>query len=1193
MSGFSWTKEQLAAIESEGTDILVSAAAGSGKTAVLTQRIIRKLTDTNNPVDVTDFLIVTFTVSATTELREKLSNAIRKTYNENRSLKRLKKQILNLPSAKILTIDSFCKFIVSECAKQLDIPADFLTGEESELKRLTDDTVAETLDSFFEGYSCKPLFDTSYLPSDVRRGFLSVVECFSTQKTFDTLNETIIDLYNKLIKYPEPFKRAKGYLNEYDTILREHYINKSKTSFFDTKLGKIITAEIKEAVSTASKYFAEAKELIAQYEEMSAKYSPAVEEDFLSSEHIIASDGAELIKSLSLYVPQRLSSYRPKNDFEKDIQEKFKELRDAGKELISDLKNKYPITDEEKLYLQIANTFSIANELFAVVEEFSRRLWLSKLEMKIFSFDDIAQLAYKALIKEGTYDKETRTFEKTDYAGELSEKFHEILIDEYQDVNELQDTIFKSVSNSHNRFMVGDLKQSIYKFRGATPEIFFEYRNTFKPITSTDGSPRLISLQNNFRSDKSVIDYVNSLFEVVMNYQSEDVYRKDDFLTFSKNEDLNIPTEISIFDQDIEYEYIADKIIEITTKDPRFSFNDICILSRKHDSLQKAQKVLNERGIPSDYTPNENFFKSYEIQTIHSLLKAIDNPTDDVALLSVLTCPFFAFTPAELLKIRETAPRGEIYFALRSYSGDTILEKKSKYAVHVLKKWKNKSRAVGSDTFIWWLYSETHLLSAVKKLNNSKERTNNLITFYNLAIKYEEREFKGITKFLNYLESFISSKNRLGKKNNSENSVHLMTIHDSKGLEFPICFYASSGSLISRADERKKIIMSEIFGPAFSVPVGSLGGKINTYAEKAAIAETRAAVMDEELRLLYVALTRAKNSLIITGHTDISAYIKRLRLDNMCRTSFSYALKNATTILKVIGMGMCSEKLFDNALKSFDNENLTASENLLTINLFASYESQRLTNSPTADNCEVNTVTLNKGDIEKALLPTGCSVLTDTPFKLSVSSIREGLLDEGAVSSISTIKKYPSFMSLDSDNISSFTGTAMHVFMQFCDFDNCIKNGTVNEAERLVKYGFITEMQKQVLNHLTLTAFFSSNCYKNICKAVRVEREKRYTLLLPSSFFFTDEAKKQQLDALNQKTLIQGVIDCYYVNQDNTITLIDFKTDNVSPKDGENILKERHKHQMMLYKEAIEEIEGIKVAKAAVYSFCLSKEIEI
>ncbi len=1192
MSGFSWTKEQQAAIESEGTDLLVSAAAGSGKTAVLTQRIIRKLIDVNNPVDVSDFLIVTFTVSATTELREKLSNAIRKTYNENRSLKRLKKQILNLPSAKILTIDSFCKFIVNECAKQLDIPADFQTGEENELKRLADDTVSATLDDFFDGYSTKPLFDTSYLPSDVKRGFLSVVEAFSTQKSFDALNETIIYLYDRFMKYPEPMNRARGYLLEYDTILREHYINKSQVSFFETKLGRIITAEIREAVAAASKYFEEAREIIAPFEEICAKYSSAIDEDFLYAQHILSTDDADLVNALSLYTPQRLSSFKPKNDLEKETQERFKDLRDAGKELISDLKKKYPIKDEEKLYIQIANTFSIANELFTVVEEFSKRLWEAKLEMKLFSFEDIAQLAYKALVKEGTYNKETRSFEKTDYAAELSEKFNEILIDEYQDVNELQDTIFRAISNSHNRFMVGDLKQSIYKFRGATPEIFFEYRNTFKPIESDGSEPRLISLQNNFRSDKAIIDFVNSLFEVVMNYQSEDVYRKDDFLTFSKSEDLCIPTEISIFEEDVEYEYIADKIIEITNTDPRFSFNDICILSRKHDCLQKAQKVLSERGIPSDYTPNENFFKSYEIQTAHSLLKAVDNPTDDVALLSVLTSPVFAFTPGELLEIREASPRGEIYFALRSYCDNAALERKCKNAVNLLKKWKNKSRAVGSDTFIWWLYSETHLLSSIKKLDNSKQRYENLITFYNLAIKYEEREFKGITKFLNYLESFINAKNKLGKKNGSENSVHLMTIHDSKGLEFPICFYASAGAPISRADERKKIIMSELFGPTFPVPVGNLGGKINTYAEKAAVAETRASVMDEELRLLYVALTRAKNSLIITARTSIASYIKRLKLDTLCRTSFSHSLKNATTILKVIGMGMCSEKLFKNAIECYNDSNLSVSENLLTINLFSEYESSKLTYSVTADNSEETSAVIKKEDVEKALLPLGNAVLTDTPYKLSVSNIREGLLDEGAVATVSRVKKYPEFMSLDSDNISSFTGTAMHVFMQFCDFDNCIKNGTENEAERLVKYGFITEMQKQVLNHVTLSAFFSSSCYKNICKALRVEREKRYTLLLPSSAFFSDESKKQQLDVLDKKTLIQGVIDCYHINEDNTVTLIDFKTDNVSQKDGEKVLIERHKHQMMLYKEAIEEIEGLKVSKAIIYSFCLSKEIE-
>lgn len=1188
----SWTNNQLLAIEEKGTDLLVSAAAGSGKTAVLTERIIRQLTDVASPVNVTDFLIVTFTVSATSELRDKLSRAIRSAYSENRHIKRLKKQLMNLPSAKIMTIDSFCKYVVSECTKQLNIPADFQTGEESELNLLMNDAVSETLDDFFNGYRRETLYDTAFLPIEPK-DFVSVVESFSTQKSFTPLNETIIELYNKLMKYPEPMKKATNYLSVYHDILKAHYTEKSGISFFDTTPGKFIVEEMRENILTALRYFEEAERIISPYEAMSEKYAPIIQDDIASATRLLCLSYKDLPQELLKHTFIRLATYKSKNEDEIAIQNAFKAYRDEGRELINALKKKYPVSDEEKLFLQVANTFAIANELFAVICEVHDRLTKSKFEKKIFSFDDIAQLAYRALIKDGSYNNDTREFERTDYAIELGEKFHEILIDEYQDVNELQDTIFRAVSNSHNRFMVGDLKQSIYKFRGATPEIFFEYRNTFAPITSKDNSPRLIPLQNNFRSDSKVINFVNSLFDVVMNFKSDDIYRKDDFLTFSKSEDMEIPVELTIVENDVEYEYVADKIMQ-NVEEENFDFKDICIISRKHDSLKSAQKVLSERGIPSDYTPSENFFKSFEVQTIIALLKAIDNPCDNVSFLSSLTGPVFTFTPAQVLKIREASPKGDMYFAVRDYSGDDEeLLLKCRKTIRSLKEWRNKSRTSGSNTLIWWLYLHTHLMAFVKNMNNGDERKENLLMFYDIAAKFEEREFKGITKFLSYLDSFINSNNKLKKETNSENSVHLMTIHDSKGLEFPFCFYVSSNSQISRKDERQKIIMSETFGPSFSVPMGELGGKVKTYMEKAAVSETRSDAMDEELRLLYVALTRAKNKLIITGQSKLGELVSFTKLSSICKTSFMHYTKNATTMLRVISLGLFNEPLYRRCIEEYQNRNLCISDNSLEINFYTEYQPLMLKNTKDTKEEEVDHINITARQIENAISSVGNPILAQTPFKISVSTLREGLLDEGAVGSLLNAKKRPEFASLTADNISAFTGTAMHVFMQFCDFENCVKKGTEYEAERLVKYGFITEEQKNVLNHVSLMSFFKSRTYKEICSAKRVEREKRYTLLIPSSRFYTDESTQQKLDELNKKTLIQGVIDCYYVNDNDAITLLDFKTDNVNKKDGEKILKERHGAQMQLYKEAIAEIEGKSVNKSFIYSFCLSKEIEI
>ncbi|MBE6700759.1 MAG: hypothetical protein E7582_02580 [Ruminococcaceae bacterium] len=1201
MAKHTWTDAQISAIEHSGSDILVSAAAGSGKTAVLTERIIKKLTDTKNNINITDFLIVTFTVSATSELREKLSVALRTAYRENKQSKKLKKQILNLPSAKILTIDSFCKFVVNECAKDLMIPVDFELGEENELKAISSQVLSNVIDSLFNGEEHETIFDTSYLPENVLKGFLGVVETFSSQKTFAPLFETISEIYNKMQTYPEPSLKRKDMLSIYDVVLRDHYVNNKKTSFFDTHFGLPIISEIREALKVCRNYFLKAREVISGFEEMEKKYLPAIEDDIKVVEILISAKDCELIKRISEYTAQRLGNFSPKSSAEIEAKNLFNNLRTTGKDIILDLAKKYPIWDEEELFFQLANSFSIANELFSIIDLFEKRLWNEKLERKVFSFGDVSHLAYKALIKEGTYNSKTREFEKTDYANELSEKFHEVLIDEYQDVNELQDTIFRAVSNSHNRFMVGDVKQSIYKFRGASPEIFMEYRKTFTPIKDAPEKevPTLVSLQNNFRSDSSVIDFVNPLFEKIMNYRDRTVYTEEDFLVFSKNDDAKLPTELSVFDDKNELEYVADSIIDLVNEKKVFNFGDICVLARRHDSLKEIQKVLSKRLIPCDYTPTENFFTSYEIQTVVSLLKAVDNPSDDVAFVSLLTSPVFAFSADELMEVKQAVNKSSYYFAVDELSkteGEEKLKRKCDYVIKKIKSWRLLSRTLPCDTLIWKIYDDTSLLTTIGKLNSPDTRRDNLISFYNIAKKFENGEYKGITKFLLYLDVLTLSSPRMTKKSADENCVKLLTIHDSKGLEFPVCYLIHTGVKFNRLDERKKVLISDTFGPTFAIPMGKFKGRVATYVRKAATSETRSSLVEEELRLLYVALTRAKKKLIVTGTGDLKKFVESFKISNLDNQTFSFNVKTANDLLKLISVGLCQSSCYTDAINSYNGENLQICDKNFEVNFFASYDEENkfnLVKEVSDDDKKVPLLALNKENVNFSLKSINNSLYTDTPFKISVSTLREGLLDEGVVDSISRPRKYPDFTSLQSENIASFTGTAMHVFMQFCDFENCEKNGTIQEAQRLYKYKFITEEQLNVLNHKTLTDFFSSGTYKNIKKALRVEREKRYTIKVPSSEFYSDEVKRSQLDEIGAKTLIQGVIDCYYVNPDNTVTIIDFKTDNVGKKDGEKVLRERHSKQLRLYKNAVEQIENMEVSKVLIYSFSLCKEIEI
>ncbi len=1191
MGKYNWTDNQEKAIVTSGSDILVSAAAGSGKTAVLTERIIRKLIDPSGDFDVTDFLIVTFTVSATSELRAKLSSAINEAYLQNKNLKKLKKQLLMLPHAKIMTIDAFCKYIVNECARDLGIPVDMALGDEGELQAIVAETTVAVTDELFEGMEYPLLYDTSYLPDGVKRGFLSLVEAFGASKGYEPLYEVLKDTYAKLLNFPEPFLKAKALLSEYDKILREHYLKRSGASFFESSVGRAVVRECREALETAISLLREAEGVTDRFPAMAEKYAPTVEEELSTLIKIQSlSEPLPFLVALSDYKPSKLSAFSATTDEEEAAKGKFKAYRDTAKDIVEKEQKKFPSVDEEKLFFQTAGVFSIACELFAVVELIHERVWKEKLEKRILSFQDVSHLAFKALVKEGSYSHATRAFEKTDYALTLSEKFREVLVDEYQDVNELQDTIFRAVSNSQNRFMVGDIKQSIYKFRGATPEIFMDYRNTFLPVDKEwDGkSPRLIALQNNFRSDTSVIRLVNSLFEVIMNYESEDVYRKDDHLVFSKESDLGLTAEVCLFGGEGEFDYVADRIIDFTEKG--FSLSDIALLARKHVSLVKLQEALQKKGIPSDYSPNKNFFESYEVATILSILRATDNPTDDISLLSALTSPVFSFLPSELLKIRNFSPDTDIYFSLSDYAqkgSEEELRKKCRLVIEKLGEWKELSRHLPTDSFIWQIYEETHFLSIVKALSDAKAREDNLIAFYGIAGSFEKRELRGLTKFLIFLESIIGQKNRYGKGGGGESSVRLMTVHDSKGLEFPITFFVDAGAPISRQDERKKIIFSEVFGPAFPIPVGRLGGKVSTYAEKAALSETRRGNADEELRLLYVALTRAKNKLIITGTESLNTFSTFLECITVNKTAFSYLLKNAPTLMRMISAGLMSEEIFKKAIRTLSSESTDGFE----VKVFPEYEASERVYEPSVAVAPEGDA-LAEEEIDFALMEFDEKRLANAPFKLSVSAVREGLLDESDEKK-TVIKKYPDFMSLDGEKMAAFRGTAMHTFMQFCDFYECKNKSTLEEAKRLLKYGFINFEQFEVLNHTALQKFFQSKLFGEIYASSSVRREERYTLFFPSSEFFSDEKTKMLLDADGKETLVQGVIDCYFENPDKTLTIIDFKTDNVGKENGEEILKERHSKQLNLYRRAIEEIEKVKVKKVYIYSFCLGKEIEI
>ncbi len=1176
MAGIKFTHDQLLAINSEGSDILVSAAAGSGKTAVLTRRVLNKIIDTRTPSDITDFLVVTFTVSAASDLKRKLSQGIRdEMKNKGADTKRLRRQLLSLSYAKIATIDSFCHFIVKDC-DTLSLPVGMTLGDENEIAALALEIMEECVENAF-------------VRNEGDDSFLALVETFSNSRGDAALVPSLLSLYNHVLRYPEPIKLLEEYVSECENAFK----NKDSVPFFDTVFGRGLKEDINEKLCQVPEWLESAARLCELDADAFEKYLPVIESDiaFVNTLKSAALTSYEsFAHTVSDYQPLPIPSIRGKAHDELFV--KIKSLRAEAKDTMVSLGKTYLVKSEEEIFLQLELHARILKSAVEVISEFHERFSEEKRRRKIMGFPDMSHYAFKALIEEGSYNRKTGEFVKTPYAEQLTSRFREILIDEYQDVNELQDTIFRAISNSKNRFMVGDIKQSIYAFRGAVPEIFAHLRDTFKLHTDENDKscePKLIFLQNNFRSDSSVLDFSNKIFSRLMNWNSEK-YLEKDRLVFSKGEDALHPVEFTVFHRSSRGEdkvegqeeaYIANKITSLVSSgDCRLS--DIAVIARTAETLEKVSAALDTAQIPYDTSGGANLFDSYEVLTAISFLKAVRNPTDDVSLAAALSSSPFSFTPDELLEIRSLDKNTDLYFALvKASERDNALAERCRAFIQFLDSLLLFSQESSPDRVLWRIMEETRLFTSIEKMSSPKARRDNLLSLFNLSRTLCRGEKGSLGTLCDKLDTLARDGKVKGAGSAPADSVKLMTYHGSKGLEFPVAFVAGLGREINRQDSHTKIIFSP-FGPTFDLPFLKENTRLASYLRKSAARLTEKDIIDEELRGLYVALTRAQSRLFVTAEADVKSLKKKIETSSLSDKSFSYSVKHAPSLVSLITMALSEEKGF---VEAFDPETDSASVNCGSfITSVIKSEKEIIPELFINKEKKESALVLFESDVKFALRNTGDTERARIPYKISVSRLKEGLLDEGQREDI-TLAKAPRFASPETTASAAFRGTSMHTFMQFCSFDLYSEDEVEREADRLVREGFITEEMRESLDIPKLFSLLSSDVFDRIRKSRLVEREKRYTVSVPVHKFVP--AEKYPHD---DNILIQGVVDCYFEEEDSTYTLIDFKTDRV--RDEETLTK-RHREQLLLYAEALSEILPKRIKKILIYSFELSKFIEI
>ncbi len=1171
-----FTPSQRLAIEHNGSDLLVSAGAGSGKTATLTERIITKIL---SGADISRMLVVTFTKEAANELKSritaKLGKAMQDAINgQNPTVnvrvgnmviqkpltEHLSEQIVKTGGADISTIHSFCLKIIKQNFDRLSLEGNFRIGEENEIKIIKSEVMSEVVDYFYD-------LEKS------NEEFLLVSDCYSLFSKEDALEEKLIELYDKL-------SSTKDFLN---TLLLPCAYN---GDFIDTPYGKILLDLIWRNVNHFEPFFKYAIDLVSTDSFAKAKFFEVFSRDFE-----LINDIKRVLKSPSYSELKRVfNSYSPIKITKRKSGEiddwYIKETRTLFKESIQNIDKKFFKFSSEAIFNTAIQNERLCHAIYNVLSKFDTEFKDRKNQNGLCDFNDIERYALALL-----YDDNGNISE---VAKEFSNSYDEIYIDEYQDTNSVQDKIFIAISKS-NRFMVGDIKQSIYRFRSAEPEIFSHYRTTFEDISTknpTTGMGKTLFMSENFRCDKNVIKVTN----LVSNY----MFQNSNGIPYDSNDDLipskNIPAEqrdqaceLCLIDKgaaeslgngyedDVQAEYVAKRIRDMIDNEflpngKKITRNDIAIILRKGKNRDRYINALKKYDVVSEYIDDVRFFEKPHILLMISILNAIDNPFKDVYLAGAMHSEIFGFSLDDLIKIRSFSDENiPLYSAVLNYDKDVELCQKINAFLDTLSTLKDETRKLNAYEAVSYVMGKTGFISMCKPYQRQ-----DLIKLYNHARQYERNTYKGLYSFLRYIDDISSSSVKESVSENPTDSVKIMSVHASKGLEFEICFLSDTESQFNTQDSRSALLFERSLGVSGYVGVSGGIAKYNTLFRRCASAAISNATSEEEMRVLYVAMTRARSKLIITACMDKIGEKLLYAKENKDFVS-PYTLYSHNSIVDyIIG-----------ATSGVSNE-------FVDIN-----EIDPLTLEEKAIEAKVEEAVIDNELVEKYAeilkkrfeFDYKYKYLGQMPSKLSVSKLYPQILDGNENDEVkldTSLDILPKFL-LEADKAvtGAERGTATHVFLQFCSFENLKNNGFENELQRLIEESYIHKSTQDLIVGAHIKKFISSSLFNDFLHAKKITREFRFNIMLDAEEFSSNE------DIKKEKILVQGVVDCIYENEQGELVLVDYKTDKVTEENYVSLLKERHSTQLSYYKKACELMFEREIKKVIIYSVPLGKNVEI
>jgi len=1246
-----FTREQEAAITYRGGSLLVSAAAGSGKTRVLVERLLSSIDNDGASID--EFLIITYTRAAAFELREKIHDELHKRLARSPS-NRLRRQTILCSGALIDTIHTICGEILRENAYLVGLPPDFRIADASESGMLMTEVADLVVNNIYNEVDHHP-------------GFNALVDIIVQGRDDKQLIEIMLSVYNKL-------KSKVNYTSWlYEQIENQHYRGIEDIS--ETLYGSLI---LRKLYNKTEYWYEEMQYLQAKIQlapDFNAQYSESVDDiifqmNAFKSALLLGWDHAKSKSDFKYIRPKPVKGYD--------------DLKETRKSCIAELKK---ITAELEIgsaehIKELKKLSKAVIAFYKLLIAFDTSYAQEKKRKGVADFSDLEHLTLELLTSKESAGK-------TEVAMNLSNRFKEIMIDEYQDINEVQELIFKAISkNETNIFMVGDVKQAIYRFRLADPSIFlgkykkfkeYEYperENSIADVGSTRNSliamgesvkvsGTTIHLSMNFRSQAHILNAINDIFTEIMSSEFGELdytereklvpERKD--VQYSNNctktkgkqgkkgkvrvDILDIPSKGSFLEEEspttikIEAEYIASEIKRLTDgthlipdkngeKRP-ITPSDIVILLRSMKGVAwQFAAELRERGIESELPGGEGFFETIEISSILSLLSIIDNPHQDIPLAAFLTGPICKLTSDELAQLRIHNHETTLYEAIRrsaeheKESGE--MHCKCRRILDNINELRLLVADMPADRFIWHVYNKTGLLGHVGAMSGGDIRKRNLIALAESARKFETMEYKGLYGFLTYInklqergDDISSGLECKGSSAELTNAVKIMSIHKSKGLEFPVVFIANTTKQFNYTDIRQNVVFHSELGIGTMFVDKNKRTKHNTLSRAAIQTKLQEEMLSEELRVLYVAMTRAREKLILTAAVkgadriiDKTSKVAQRKQETTNKIAPQAMMSLRNTLEWVLtGISASKSDAFSVNILSID-ETSDINEEKVVISDEKSDQHENINEDKESENNKKEEIVFD------SIYEYKYRSSIDLPSKLTVTGIVAQQDSEAEKSEWTNEEvrqtlpnRLPNFISEKREITGAERGILLHLIMQHIDFNNLSmewkntnaeheKGSTEDkissiekELKRLVKLQIITEDQVSEINVVQLERFFSSELGVRLLNAENVKREFKFSILSPATEYYQDI----NTDNNDDKILIQGVIDCYF-EEGKEIIVVDFKSDKVSDKTVRE-KAERYAPQLNIYAEAINRITGKIVKEKIIYFFTMDKAYNI